>query len=64
MDDMKTYSVYRLCSITGLKVSFVKLCERRRQERGSNDLDMMRLAEKLCDGGTGDLRYLIVVSEK
>jgi hypothetical protein len=42
----------------------VTLGERRRQKRGSNDEDMMRLAKQLCTGTTGDLPYLIVASEK
>ena len=62
--DVKTYTVYRICNVTKLKVPIVKLGERRRQERGSNDADMMRLAKQLCNGTTGDLPYLIVVSEK
>jgi hypothetical protein len=60
---VKTYTVYRICDVTRLKVPIVRLGERRRQERGSNDADMMRLARQLCAGATGNLPYLIVVSD-
>jgi hypothetical protein len=60
---VKTYTVYRICDVTRLKVPIVRLGERRRQERGSNDADMMRLARQLCAGTTGNLPYLIVVSD-
>lgn len=60
---MKTYTVYRICDVTRLKVPIVRLGERRRLERGSNDADMMRLARQLCAGVTGNLPYLIVVSD-
>jgi len=59
---MKTFKVYRICNVTGRKVPIVTLGERRRQERGSNDADMMRLAKQLCTGATGNLPYLIVAS--
>lgn len=60
---MKTYTVYRICNATGLKVPIVRLGERRRQERGCNDADMLRLARQLCAGMIGRLPYLIVVSD-
>ena len=60
---MKTYTVYRICDVTRLKVPIVRLGERRLLERGSNDADMMRLARQLCAGTTGNLPYLIVVSD-
>ena len=61
---METYTVYRICSNTRRKVTIVTLGERRRQERGSNAEDMMRLAKRLCTSTTGALPYLIMVSEK
>ena len=61
---MKTYTVYRICNLTRRKVPIVTLGERRLEERGCNDEDMMRLAKRLCPGKTGDFPYLIVASEK
>jgi len=61
---MKTYTLYRICDVTRRKVRIVTLGERRKQERGSNNADMMRLAERSCPGMTGPFPYLIVFSEK
>ena len=60
---MKTYTVYRICNVTRRKVPIVTLGERRRQERGSNAEDMLRLAKQLFPGTTVGLPYLIVASE-
>jgi len=61
---MTTYTVYRICEATRRKVPIVTLGERRQQERGSNQEDMMRLAKRLCIDATGPMSYLIVASEK
>jgi hypothetical protein len=61
---VKTYTVYRICHATRRKFPIVTLGERRLQERGNNDEDMMRLAKRLFPDTKDDLPYLIVASEK
>ena len=60
---VKTYTVYRIDFLNKKKVPIGMLVERREKERNKNEVDIMRLAQRLFAESSIDKRRITVSPE-